>query len=252
MTAAAPDSAPGDRREWVSFADPDEQRTWMFDATFLASNYMCIYGRGCKGIDEQPVADSWRGCCSHGAYFSDDEDMEVVAAAVDDLLDATNWQLHDDYVADPFVQVDDSWKTATFDGACVFQNRPDFAGGAGCALHGAALAQGIEPASVKPEVCWQVPVRREDHETETGHLYTMVREWARRDWGDGGDEFGWWCTEDAAAHVGDAPAWVTLEDELTRMCGEKVYELLAQEMTARSDATRSGVVWLPHPAVRSR
>ena len=26
-------------REWVSFEDPEEERTWVFDATFLRSSY---------------------------------------------------------------------------------------------------------------------------------------------------------------------------------------------------------------------
>lgn len=32
---------PDDLHEWVSFEDPDEQRTWLFDVTFLTSNWPC-------------------------------------------------------------------------------------------------------------------------------------------------------------------------------------------------------------------
>ena len=35
-----------DLHEWVSFEDPDEDRTWLFDVTFLTSNWNCIFGRG--------------------------------------------------------------------------------------------------------------------------------------------------------------------------------------------------------------
>ena len=46
--------------------------------------------------------------------------------------------------------------------ACIFHNRPDFpAGGYGCALHGLALAEGVEPLEPKPDVCWQLPIRRQ-------------------------------------------------------------------------------------------
>ncbi|MCB0993107.1 MAG: hypothetical protein R2770_05885 [Acidimicrobiales bacterium] len=223
-----------DRREWISFDDPDEERTWMFDVTFLGSGYGCIYGRGCQGIGPEP--DEAIGCCEHGAYMSDEADERAVTDAVARYLGPDNWQLQ---VDDPFETVssdpeaDDastSRKTKVVDGACVFLNRADFARGAGCALHLAALDGDVSPHELKPEVCWQVPVRREDHETETGHIYTMVREWARRDWGEGGADFGWWCTTDPSALNHARPAYVSLRDELVAICGEHIYDELARRM----------------------
>jgi hypothetical protein len=49
----------------------------------------------------------------------------------------------------------------TADGPCVFLNDADFAGGGGCALHAQALRDGVHPLTYKPDVCWQLPVRRE-------------------------------------------------------------------------------------------
>ena len=50
-------SVPDDLHEWISFEDPDEDRTWLLDATFLTSNWTCIYGRGCQGVlDEDATA----------------------------------------------------------------------------------------------------------------------------------------------------------------------------------------------------
>ena len=46
---------PADAREWVSFEDPDEERTWVFDVTFLTSNWTCIYGNGCQGVLTEPA-----------------------------------------------------------------------------------------------------------------------------------------------------------------------------------------------------
>src|ERR1019366_4384887 len=43
---------------------------------------------------------------------------------------------------------------------CIFQNRPGFPAGAGCALHQHARLRGLEPHTVKPDVCWQLPIRR--------------------------------------------------------------------------------------------
>ena len=47
---------------------------------------------------------------------------------------------------------------------------------------------------MKPEVCWQLPIRRIDDEQEDGGV-TRLTEFARDGWGEGGDDFAWWCTE---------------------------------------------------------
>ena len=73
---------PDDLHEWISFEDPDEHRTWVFDATYLRSNYMCIYGCGCKGILDEPAPESQLGCCSYGAHFADDDDVKNIAQYV--------------------------------------------------------------------------------------------------------------------------------------------------------------------------
>ena len=130
------------------------------------------------------------------------------------------------------------------DGACIFLNRPGFEGGAGCALHVAALEVGERPMDWKPDVCWQVPVRLEEHEGDDGHVISFVREWKRRDWGDAGDEFHWWCTDSPEAFVGTKPTYVYLRDEIVELCGEEVYTMLVELLAAPTTVT------LPHPAVR--
>ena len=63
-----------DLHEWVSFEDDAEQRTWVFDATFLRSNWSCIFGVGCKGVLDDDATELMQGCCSYGAHFVDDDD----------------------------------------------------------------------------------------------------------------------------------------------------------------------------------
>ena len=67
---AEPD-APPDAHEWVSFEDAEEMRTWVFDVTFLASRWTCIFGRGCQGVLTGPAPELVQGCCSYGAHFTD-------------------------------------------------------------------------------------------------------------------------------------------------------------------------------------
>jgi hypothetical protein len=241
-------AAPEDLHEWVSFEDPTEDRTWSFDLTFLLSRYTCIYGQGCQGIAEEPAPELAIGCCTHGAYFTDDDDRARIEAAAEELTDG-QWQLAPIGRRDGIVERDEdgNWRTTVHDDACVFLNRAGFDGGAGCALHRAALEGGLRPLDRKPEVCWQVPVRRLDSTDEVGHVTSTVREWKRRDWGDGGHDFGWWCIEAPEAFTGAGTVLTTMADELTEMVGAEVYALLLAAVADRGATTP-----LSHPTVRAR
>ena len=92
--------------------------------------------------------------------------------------------------------------TRLVDGACIFLNRPGHPGGAGCALHRAAIDRGVPPLQLKPDVCWQLPLRREDTVAANGHVTSSLGEWKRSHWGEGGAEFSWWCTESPSAFQG--------------------------------------------------
>jgi hypothetical protein len=219
-------------REWVSFDDPEEQRTWVFDATFLRSNYTCIYGAGCQGVLDADATELQQGCCSYGAHFVDEDDVaSLVQAFV--RLEPRHMQHHAEAVRAGFLDTgepaaDGSPVTVTrlVDDACIFLNRPGFAGGVGCALHIAALEAGERPLDWKPNVCWQVPIRLEHSTDENGHVTSRLRDWKRRDWGDGGADFHWWCTEAPEAYVGRLPVYVSARDEIVELVGQVVYDLL--------------------------
>jgi hypothetical protein len=249
-----------DPHEWISFEDPDEERTWVFDLTFLTSNWSCIYGRGCQGVLTGPAPELEQGCCSYGAHFVDDADRERVIRH-SERLDSGQWQHRAEAArrGGP-TKVDKSSDAVTrlVDDACIFLNRPGFPGGAGCALHRAALEAGESFIEWKPEVCWQLPLRRHDDTDQHGYVTSTVREWKRRDWGEGGDDFHWWCTESGEAFVGEQPVYLTLRDELVELCGPAPYELLVRHIESRIAAAtdpadpgpRMAEVFLPHPAVR--
>lgn len=234
-------------REWISFEDPDELRTWMIDATFLRSNFKCIYGEGCKGVHDDPTPELMQGCCSFGAHFLDENDRKSVAKYVK-RLKPRHWQNHETGTAKGWTvkERDGGLKTRVVDGACIFHNKPGFEGGTGCAFHIAAVEAGERHMDWKPDVCWQVPVRLEDHTEDSGYVISTIREWKRRDWGDGGDDFAWWCTESADAFVGRDPAYVFFKDELTELMGGKSYDIMVEQLN------RPTAVPLPHPAVRQK
>jgi len=241
--------APADAHEWVSFEDPEEERTWVFDVTFLLSGWQCIYGRGCQGVLTGPAPELAQGCCSYGAHFTDDADVARVTAAARTLTEE-DWQFATTGRRAGVVrtQPDGTRITRLVDGACVFLNRPGFAGGPGCALHRAALGRGQPPLELKPDVCWQLPLRREDTSEDSGRVISTVTQWDRRHWGDGGQEFHWWCTEAQEAFRGRQPVYQSLRPELIAMVGAPVYERLEAYLQARHG---TGIP-LPHPVLRAR
>ena len=242
-------AAPPDAHEWVSFEDPEEARTWVFDVTFLVSGWQCIYGRGCQGVLTGPAEAMAQGCCSYGAHFTDDDDVARVKRAARTLTD-DQWQ----YAATGRrggvvrTQADGNRVSRLVDGACVFLNRPGFAGGPGCALHRAALERGVAPLDLKPDVCWQLPLRREDTTDDAGRVTSTITQWDRRHWGDGGEEFHWWCTEAPEAFHGGQPVYVSLGPELTAMVGAAIYDRLLAYLQARQ---ATGIA-LPHPVLRTK
>ncbi len=240
---------PADTHEWVSFDDPDEERTWLFDVTFLVSGWTCIFGCGCQGVLTGPAPELAQGCCSYGAHFTGKKDARAVEKAAE-RLPAELWQFHAKGQRGVVKKLaDGDLGTRLVDGACIFLNRPGFAAGPGCALHLAAQAEGRSHVEFKPEVCWQLPLRREDETALDGRVTSVVRQWDRRHWGEGGEEFHWWCTEDPAAFTGSEPVYKTMRTELETMAGTKVYKRLAAYLDDRT-GPKAQVTLLPHPTVR--
>ena len=245
MTTSPPDS-----REWVSFEDPDEQRTWVFDVSFLTSRWTCIFGQGCQGVLTGPAPELVQGCCSYGAHFTDGDDVARVEAAAATLA-PEEWQFRDQGRTKAgklrILKVTKEGETLTrqVDGACILLNRPGFPSGPGCALHQAALHRGERPLDLKPNVCWQLPLRREDTDDGDGHVTSRLVQWDRKHWGEGGFEFHWWCTEAADAFAGSRPVYQAMREEIVELVGEKVYDLLVAYLRSKPPSA-----YAPHPATR--
>lgn len=232
-------SGPPTPVRWVSFED-DDHTTWLFDLTFLTSGWSCTFGSTCRGTE--PGDNGARGCCAHGAHLVDDEERRTIV----DLaarLDPRHWYNHDRIATeeDLFVEVDDGVATSRLDEACVFLNPPGFAGGHGCALHLGALASGERPLDWKPTVCWQLPFRLEEYDDDAGTRTVALRAWRRSDWGEGGEDFGWWCTE----HVDPAPpgsrTWEHHLDELVELVGEEPVGWLRAHLEDRAGSAETPV-----------
>ena len=217
---------------------------WRFEREFLESNWTCLFGRGCKGILERDATELNQGCCSLGAHFGDGpageaEAMNVAAYAA--MLTPEQFQFHavanarpdpDDQATGIFGN-EERTHTRVVDGACIFLNRPGFAGGEGCALHIAAIEFDESPTEWKPSVCWQLPLRIDWQELDADTEQATVRRWSRSDWGDHGRTMAWCCTEradGAEAYCGDEQVIDSMSDSLRALAGDEVYVELRRRL----------------------
>lgn len=255
-------------RTWAEFTDPDDPaQRFRVDLTWLTSSWTCIFGSGCAGIYADRPDD---GCCTLGAHFTDDDDLERVRAVVAELGE-DEWQHHPGPALvgprsrarrSAWTEVDDEGarKTKVVDGACIFLNRPGFPAGAGCALHQHAVLTGTPPHEAKPDVCWQLPIRRSyrtvERPDDTSYLEVTIAEYDRRGWGPGGHDLDWYCSSNTEAHVGREPVFRSNRAELVALMGEGAYaELVVRceahldsAKRARSAGARALIPLLVHPA----
>jgi hypothetical protein len=258
---------PGFARDWVEFADPnDELGIFKCDLTWLTSNWTCIYGDGCQGVFKDRPND---GCCTEGAMYSDEDDEKRVQAAAA-YLTPQMWQFYEEArpkkpggllrITD--LDEDKERKTRTVNDACIFLNRkgyeaPGFTGSFGCVLHHLAEKENKHFVETKPDVCWQLPLRRSFEEREVGereYSVTVIGEYERLGWGDGGDDFDWYCTSNTEAHIGREPVYISNRAELKALMGDEAYEILAAHCDARmagikdAQARSLPLVVIQHPA----
>lgn len=240
-------------RQWIEFVDPaDNSQLIKADLTWLTSRWTCIFGNGCKGLYADRPDD---GCCTHGAHFSEKKDQKRVKAWVKKLTPDL-WEEYETGTKDGWTEKEDgATKTRVVDGVCIFHNSKDFPGGYGCALHYLAEREGVSFVETKPEVCWQLPLRRtyeeREYEDDTERTVVVLGEYDRRAWGAGGHDFDWYCTGNTEAHVGREPVYISSRDEIVALIGAPAYEELARLCRAREEVLRSNTRHAgltPHPA----
>ncbi len=225
-------------RAFAEFVNPDDaDEVFRCDLTWLTSRYTCIFGRGCKGIYADRPND---GCCTLGAHFADEDDEKRVRKAVKQLGPEL-WQNHKEGRKRGWVEREEDEtvapgdepgrKTRVFNGGCIFLNEPGFAGGEGCALHHLAVSQGRDFLETKPDVCWQLPIRRQfrtvKRADDTSYTEVSIGEYSRDGWGPGGHDLDWYCTANTEAHVGQEPVYLSNRPELTALMGKEAYDQLA-------------------------
>jgi hypothetical protein len=245
-------------RAFVEFTDPADPATvYRCDLTWLTSRWTCIFGRGCRGIYADRPDD---GCCTLGAHFADADDELRVRKSVRQLT-AEQWQHKKASRKGGWVELEGpdtvaegeqpARKTRVVDGACIFLNRPGFPAGEGCALHLLALDQGRSFVETKPDVCWQLPLRRQFREVtradQTTYTEVTIGEYVRAGWGPGGHDLDWYCTSNTEAHIGQQPVYLSNRDELVELMGSTAYGLLSELCTEFEG--RPGTL-MRHPATR--
>ena len=158
-----------------------------------------------------------------------DTDEALRISALGLSLESEIFQYADAATEDGLFSDESRSNTRVIDGACIFHNRPGFAGGEGCALHLAAVQDGENPMEYKPSICWQAPLKVDHHADGSKTL----RPWKRPDWDGGLESMAWCCTnrggadeELASAFVGTSPVSESLHAELRGLVGPEVAVML--------------------------
>ncbi len=212
----------------------------------------CLLGAHfCEAADEERVAETVAQLTAEEWQFKDlaaeigwvedveedwvEEDEEEVDSS--DTADSDSSEDRDAAAADDTAEDEETVedevyqrKTVVVDGACIFLNRSGFPGGVGCALHLWAVKNKVPPHTIKPDVCWQLPLRRTYRWVEradgTEYLEISIGEYTRADWGPGGHEFDWYCTGSPLSHQNAQPVWKSQKAELIEMIGKPAYKEL--------------------------
>ena len=72
---------------------------------------------------------------------------------------------------------------------------------------------------------------------DDGYVTSVIRQWDRRDWGEGGVEFHWWCTEDARGIRGDAARSTrNSSPRLVALSGQEDLQAAGPYLQARAQA----------------
>ena len=134
--------------------------------------------------------------------------------------------------------------------ACIFLNRPDFHRGPGCALHVMAIDNDESYIPLKPEVCWQLPLRRDDEVEDDGHVITRICAVGPPPLGRRRRRLPLVVHRGPGGFVGKNRVVDSMAEELVAMVGQSVYDqLLAyiDQRAAQPKGTR-----LPHPVLRKK
>jgi len=206
--------------------------------------------------------------CSHGAFYSDADDEKRTRQFAAQLT-REHWQFYDkatrasttkkrDKLAitekDSIGDDENRRRTRRVDGACIFLNRPGFAGGAGCFAASARNAH--RPQSARDQArgllaAARPPVRRTGSKRpdETKILVSTVTEFDRRGWGEGGADMHW-LLHLVHPRRTSAPTRCTCPygPELIALIGAKAYDELARLCAQRLEL---GLV-AAHPATVPR
>ena len=101
---------------------------------------------------------------------------------------------------------------------------------------------GRPPHEAKPDVCWQLPIRRPYRTVErpdgTSYLEVTIAEYDRRGWGPGGHDLDWYCSATPRRTSEPSRSTAATRAELTALMGEEALRR-ARRCAARRTSTPS-------------
>ncbi|MFM7542934.1 MAG: hypothetical protein ACKO2I_05785, partial [Actinomycetales bacterium] len=110
----------------------------------------------------------------------------------------------------------------------------------------------------KPDICWQLPLRRSWEVRENGDKkidIVVIGEYTRKSWGEGGEDFDWYCTSNSEAHTSKIPVYLSQKIELIHLMNKSAYKVLKDKCdtvikSRENRKFRSLPLFVLHPASR--
>ena len=248
-------------REWIEFADPaDPDHLIRADLTWLLSRWTCIFGRGCHGIIAGPGR---RRLLLARRVLHRRGRREAGHGAAAKLLTPQTWQhyrrglqeLHRDGHGrrhEPGPAHRHPARTARASSSTT-PTSPAAAAARCTARRCATACTRWSTSRTCAGSCRSAATRSgPSGPTARRSCVTVLAEFDRRGWGEGGHDLHWWCTSSPDAHVGSEPMYLSYGPELTALIGEKAYDELAELCAAREAAAWSPPTPPPHAASRRR
>lgn len=224
--------------DYLEFEYSDQR--YRVNLTFMLSNWSCLYGNGCIGLhsktDKDFIPDA--GCCSIGFNFNAEEELDRIQSRVDQLTEA-DWDVELQQVVASkgtwYKYLGENANSRVHEKVCVFNNRAGGSGKTGCAFHHLAARIGEHYVDVKPEVCWQLPLRVYSDDKDI----MVIEPWDSDEWGEPDDDgthdsfVCWWCIDTPDAYIGDKSVYRSMEAELRKILSDEVYEYMCAEIEKR-------------------
>ena len=240
----------GPTREWITIPVPGKERKqWQIDVTFLMSSWRCIFGQGCQGVLTEPAPEMVAGLLlvrrARVREEGQGQGREAREAARRRRVAVQEGRHEEGRVERR--RGKDEWRTRLVQGCVRIPQSSRLRGRARLRVAPARDEHRASTSARPSRRCaGSCRCARSTATRKTRSVTSVLTEFGRDGWGEGGEEFAWWCTEAPEAFTGARARLQADGNRAAARCS-------ATPSTKRSRSTGrsrldAGPPPMPHPA----